>query len=144
MTLDGKFTVNIENFSTLLTAARSQPQAQRLLFVFVAVELPDDATPQQKAEFEAGEGGALAPLMCVDKALDELSTFEALAQEAQQLDSRWVLVFAAAMSGTAGQAPSGSDAEPHLQSMVEAVKRGEFGRYLAFDREGKAVQLGQP
>lgn len=135
--------MNIENFSTLLAAARLQPQAQRLLFVFVTVELPIDATPQQRAEFEAGEGGTLIPLMCVDKGLDELSTFEALAQEAQQLDGRWVLVFTAAMSGMAGKMPISADAELHLQSMVEAIKRGELGRYLAFDREGNAVQLGQ-
>lgn len=135
--------MNIENFNTLLTVARSQPQAQRLLFVFVTVELPDDATPQQRAEFEAGEGGALTPLMCVDKALDELGTFDELTQEANQLDGRWVMAFVAAMAGTASVAPSTADAEPHLQSMVEAIKRGDLGRYLAFDRQGNSVQLGQ-
>ena len=135
--------MNIENFNTLLDVARSQPQAQRLLFVFVTVELPDDPTPQQRAEFEAGEGGALTPLMCVDKGLDELSTFESLIQEANQLDSRWVMVFTAAMSGIATQTPSSVDAEPRLQSMVEAIKRGELGRYLAFDRQGQSMPLGQ-
>jgi hypothetical protein len=135
--------VNIENFNTLLQVAHSQPQAQRLLFVFAAVELPDDATAQQKVEFEAGEGGALTPLMCVDKGLDELSTFEALAQEAQLLDSRWAMVFAAALAGTSSTHPTSVDAEPHLQSMVEAIKRGELGRYLAFDRQGQSMQLGQ-
>jgi len=136
--------VNIENFNTLLTVARSQPQTQRLLFVFVTVELPDDATPQQRAEFEAGEGGALTPLMCVDKALDELGTFDELTQEANQLDGRWVMAFVAAMAGTtASAAPSAADAEPHLKSMVEAIKRGDLGRYLAFDRQGNSVQLGQ-
>ena len=135
--------MNIENFNTLLQVAHSQPQAQRLLFVFAAVELPDDATAQQKVEFEAGEGGALTPLMCVDKGLDELSTFEALAQEAQLLDSRWAMVFAAALAGTSSTHPTSVDAEPHLQSMVEAIKRGELGRYLAFDRQGQSMQLGQ-
>ena len=135
--------MNIENFNTLLQVAHSQPQAQRLLFVFAAVELPDDATAQQKVEFEAGEGGALTPLMCVDKGLDELSTFEALAQEAQLLDSRWAMVFAAALAGASSTHPTSVDAEPHLQSMVEAIKRGELGRYLAFDRQGHSMQLGQ-
>lgn len=135
--------MNIESFDTLLEVARSQPQAQRLLFVFVAVELPEDATPRQRAEFEAGEGGALAPRMCVDKGLEELSTFEVLTQEANQLDSGWSMVFAAAMSGAGEKAPSSADADPHLQSMVEAIKRGELGRYLAFDRKGVSLQLGQ-
>ncbi len=134
--------MNIENFNILLAVARSQPQAQRLLFVFVTTELPDDATPQQRAEFEAGEGGALVPLMCVDKALDELGTFEQLTLEANQLDDRWVMVFVAAMAGASDKAPSSADAASHLQSMVEAIKRGELGRYLAFDRQGNSMQLG--
>jgi hypothetical protein len=134
--------VNIENFKTLIAVARSQPQAQRLLFVFVNAELPDDATPQQRAEFEAGEGGALTPLMCVDKTLDELDNFEQLVSEAQQLDNRWVMIFAAAMAGSGSKTPSSVEAEVHLQSMVESIKRGELGRYLAFDRQGNSIQLG--
>ena len=40
---------------------------------YYAVELPDDATPAQRARFEAGQGGALVPLMCVDKTPQELA-----------------------------------------------------------------------
>lgn len=135
--------MNIDNFDTLLQAAHSETQPQRLLFVFVAVELPEEATQQQRAEFEAGEGGTLTPLMCVDKGLDELSTFEAFSIEANQLDSRWSMVFAAAMSGSGAEAPGSADAGPHLQSMVEAIKHGDLARYLAFDRQGVCMQLGQ-
>ena len=49
--------MNIQTFDDLLSAARSQPLPQRLLFVFAGVELPDDATPAQRLEFERGEGG---------------------------------------------------------------------------------------
>ena len=52
--------VEISNFDDLLRAARAQPQPQRLLFVFAGAELPDDSTPEQRAAFESGEGGALA------------------------------------------------------------------------------------
>ena len=70
---------NITNFDDLLQAARTQSQPQRLLFVFAGAELPADASAEQRAQFEAGEGGELAPLMCVDKAADELTGFDALA-----------------------------------------------------------------
>ena len=70
--------MDISSFDDLLQAARMQPEPQRLLFVFAAVELPDDATPAQRARFEAGQGGALVPLMCVDKTPQELASFEAL------------------------------------------------------------------
>ena len=47
-------------------------------------------------------GGALVPLMCVDKTPQELASFDALVQEAQQFTAPghdWAMVFAAAMSG---------------------------------------------
>ncbi|HQS32831.1 MAG TPA: ribonucleotide reductase subunit alpha, partial [Polaromonas sp.] len=76
--------MNISSFDDLLQAARAQPEPQRLLFVFAGVELPDDATPEQRQRFAAGQGGALVPLMCVDKRPDELASFGALMQESSQ------------------------------------------------------------
>jgi hypothetical protein len=112
-----------------------------LLFVFAGVELPGDASAAQRAAFEAGQGGALAPLMCVDKSPDELDSFEALVAEAAQFGHDWALVFSAAMSGTRQNPPSSTDADLPLQAMVEAIKRGELGAYLPFDRQGLPVQM---
>jgi hypothetical protein len=72
---------NFANFDDLPRAARNQPEPQRLLFVFATAELPDDSTPQQRADFLAGQGGALMPTMSVDKAPEELNTFAALVEE---------------------------------------------------------------
>jgi hypothetical protein len=134
--------MNIENFNDLLLAARAQPTPQRLLFVFVGVELPEDATPEQRAHFEAGHAGALVPLMCVDKAPDEMASFDTLKQEATQFGQPWALVFAAALSGTGTSAPTSADADKSLQAMVEAVKRGDTKAYIPFDAQGHTVHFG--
>jgi len=132
----------IETFDDLLQAARAQPLPQHLLFVFTRAELPDDASPAQRAAFEAGEGGALIPTVCVDKSPDALSTFGALVEEAGQFTQDWSLVFLAALSGSPMAAPAGQVIERELNGMVERIKRGEIGGYLALDRQGSACQLG--
>lgn len=134
--------MNISSFDDLLQAARAQPEPQRLLFVFAGVELPDDATPAQRQRFEAGQGGALVPLMCVHKRPDELASFGALTLESSQFGHDWGIVFAAALSGTLSRAPTSEDAEEPLQRMVEAIKRGDHGAYIPFDPQGHAVQMG--
>jgi hypothetical protein len=137
--------MEIASFDDLLQAARQQPEPQRLLFVFAAAELPDDATPAQRARFEAGQGGALVPLMCVDKTPQELASFSALVEEAQQFTAPghdWAMVFAAALPGTLNQAPTSADAEAPLQRMVDAIKGGVHGGYIPFNRQGQPVRLG--
>jgi hypothetical protein len=133
--------MNISSFDDLLQAARAQPEPQRLLFVFAGVELPDEATPAQRQRFAAGQGGALVPLMCVDKRPDELASFGDLTQESRQFGHDWRIVFAAAMAGSLNRQPTSEDAEEPLQRMVEAIKRGEHGAYIPFDAQGHAVQM---
>ena len=134
--------MTISNFDDLLQAARSQPRPQRLLFVFAGVELPDDSTPEQRERFRVGQGGALVPLMCVDKRPEELGSFSELVQESRQFGQQWGIVFAAAMSGVSNLAPTSEEAEVPLQSMVEAIKRGEHGNFIPFDQNGQPVQFG--
>ncbi|MGP1629389.1 MAG: ribonucleotide reductase subunit alpha, partial [Giesbergeria sp.] len=110
--------MEISSFDDLLQAARSQPEPQRLLFVFAGVELPDDATPEQRTRFAQGEGGALVPQMCVDKTPEELGSFDALVNEAAQFGKEWTLVFAAGLSGTLNRAPTSEDAEAPLERIV--------------------------
>ena len=135
----------INSFDDLLRAARSHRERQRLLFVFAGTELPDEATPEQRERIAQGEGGVLVPLMCVDKLPEELESFDALVRESQQFEQPgqpWRLVFTAALSGTAAQAPSDDDADKVLRRMVEAVKTGAFSAYLPFNRDGQPVRLG--
>jgi hypothetical protein len=134
--------MDISHFNDLLAAARAEPESQRLLLVFAGASLPANATAQQRADFEAGEAGELAPLMCVDKDPALLPDFEALVVEARTLVPDWALLFAAALSGSGNQAPGDSVVDAALQRMVESVKYGQLAGLIPFDRQGLAVQLG--
>lgn len=127
--------MNISSFDDLLAVAQQQPEPQRLLFVFAAAELPADSTPEQVVRFEAGQGGALVPLMCVDKTPQETVSFASLAAEAQAFGQPWALVFVAGL-------PDGRDVEAPLQRMVEDIKRGALGNYLPFNTQGEPMRLG--
>jgi hypothetical protein len=133
--------VNISSFDDLLRAAREQPEPQRLLFVFAAAVLPDDSTPEQRARFQAGQGGALAPLMSVDKAPEALSTFAALVEESHQFGHDWTIVFVASLSGRNGRAPSSEEADQSLERMINSIKAGSTGAFIPFDRRGEPVLL---
>jgi hypothetical protein len=131
----------IASFDDLLREAREQPEPQRLLFVFAKAGLPEDATRDQRARFEAGQGGTLTPLMCVDKTPDELDSFAALIEEAGQFGEPWDIVFAAALSGRGTAAPTSTDAEQPLQRMVESIKAGAIGHFVPFDAHGRPVRF---
>ena len=134
--------MNIESFDDLLHAARTQPEPQRLLFVFAGAELPANASAEQRAQFDAGEGGELAPLMCVDKAAGELASFEVLCAEAARAGPPWAIVFTAALSGRGGRPASDADTGAALQRMVESIKSGRLHGLLPFNRAGEPVRLG--
>jgi hypothetical protein len=137
--------MDISSFDDLLQAARQQVQPQRLLLVFAGASLPDHATAEQRVQFEAGESGELAPLMCVGKDPALLASFAVLLAEAAEAMSggpAWALVFAAALSGRDGLPPSDAQVDAALQTLVEAVRSGDLAGLIPFDRQGQAVQLG--
>lgn len=133
--------MDITHFDDLLKAARLQATPQRLLLVFAGASLPELASAEQRASFDVGKGGELAPLMCVDKGPHELADFSALAAEAATLGPPWVLVFAAAMDGIGMLPPTPAAVDAALQGMVEAVRGGDIGRFIPFDTQGQAVRL---
>lgn len=133
--------MTISSFDELLQASRQQSEPQRLLFVFATAGLPDDATPAQRARFTAGQGGTLAPLMCVDKTPDEIISFETLVEQAREFGQPWDIVFVAALSGRSGSSPTAAQAEAPLQRMVESIKAGDIGGFIPFDGQGQPIQF---
>jgi len=85
--------------------------------------------------------------MCVDKSPEELPSFDALPEESRRAGPRCDLVFVAALSGSAGRSPTGTDAEAPLQRMVESIQSGRFGSgrigsFIPFDLHGQPVSFG--
>jgi hypothetical protein len=135
--------INITNYESLLSVASQQPEPQRLLFVFLRASLPDDQGEEAVNRFHSGQGGALQPIMCVDKTLSELSTFSALVTESERVEKDWQIVLVAGLAGRNGVAPSSDDTEEPLKMMLHAVENGgDLSKYMAFDREGAPVQFG--
>ncbi|HWS76955.1 MAG TPA: ribonucleotide reductase subunit alpha [Thermomonas sp.] len=133
----------MDHFDDLLAAASAQPEPQRLLLVFTRAECPHDASAAERAAFERGEGGALAPAVCVDKLPAEIPSFAALLEESKSAVPDWRILFVAAMDGRGGHAPNSDEAVQPLRMMVEQVKGGRIGQFLAVDRDGRLVALAR-
>ncbi len=135
--------MNIASFDDLLQAARHQPEPQRLLFVFAAASVREDASPVQKALHASGTGGELTPVLCVDKRPDELADFSALVEESRATGKDWHVVFVGAMGDRptplAGTDPMVDDALRHIMQMI---RYGTTGSLLAFDRRGDPLVFG--
>ncbi|MGA0612893.1 ribonucleotide reductase subunit alpha [Caldimonas sp. KR1-144] len=126
-------------FDQLLAAAAAQPDRQVLLFVFAAAQLPSDATPAQRDRYDAGAGGELTPLMCVEKPLDELTSFEALVSESRDVGPPWQVVFVAGLGGHGDEPPSPRSVESSLHTMIERVKHGAVQGLLALSPRGEVL-----
>jgi hypothetical protein len=112
-----------------------------MLFVFAESELPEDHNTIEAQRFHAGQGGALNPVMYVDKTLEELTVFSDLVTESQQMGQRWQIVFVAALAGRDGELPSSAEAQEALEMMVKSVQQGAISNFLAYDHEGTPMQI---
>jgi len=133
--------LTLESYADLLEIARTETNPQRLLFVFTRAEIEYDANEVQKDSFDKGIGGLLKPVMCVDKPIDELTTFEDLVAESDKTEQSWSVMFAACLSGSNGTMPSSEDANKPLDSMIAAINNGMVSQYLAFNRNGELLSL---
>ena len=131
------------HFEMLLTTARQQFEPQQLLFVFLRAMLPKDHNPEEAHRFSAGDGGALEPVMCVAKGLDELSTFADLVEESRSMADDWRIVLVAALSGRNGISPTAEQIDGALDKIVQTVRDGDsLSNYLAFGRDGDPIYFG--
>jgi hypothetical protein len=125
----------VSNFQSLVNAAKQQSQPQRLLFLFAKAEAEDSKKNGQKR-------GTLSPLMCVDKLPEELTTFAAFSDEADNISPDWDFMLAVGLSGQNGKAPTTDEAEPFLNQMVDNLSAGQdLSQYVIFDREDNPVLI---
>lgn len=123
--------------------AKEQIEPQRLLFVFLKTSLGKDYKGDEEARFHSNQGGELEAVMCVDKTLEELGSFEDLVRESERVEKNWQLVLVAGLSGRNGKVPSSDEATKSLEMMVGTVEKGgDLSAFLAFDRNGDLIQFG--
>lgn len=129
------------HFQQLLQAATDQAEPQRLLFVFARADLPDRHSAEQRDRFVSGRGGALTPLMCVDKAPIDLEDFDALLAESRRAGPPWQVVFAAGLSGAQGQPPTEAQISVALEKMIIAVWTGNVGQFATYNARGEPLAI---
>lgn len=111
-----------------------------MLFVFLRSSQPKDHEGAARAH--SGQGGELEPIMCTDKALDELGSFSDLVMESKSMEQDWQIVLIACIAGNKGAVPSSKDATQPLKRMVQTVEMGgDLSHFLAFDRNGDPIQF---
>lgn len=140
----------LASFDDLIRAAREQPVWQHFLLVFVRAVLPGDARSDQVAHFESKQGGALVPVMYVDKNERELVDFAGLVAEARHVadtlgngvDADWDLVVVGCLDGREDADPAENEVEGALHHLVRAIRTGQsLSHLVAFDRNGKPVRF---
>lgn len=130
----------ITDFDSFLSLARSEQEPPRLLFVFVKVALPEDATEDERRRYEEGMGGGLMPVMYVDKGPGEVESFADLFEEARAMGEHWDMVLTGALVRADGQEPSQEEVEQTFNGIIQNIHAGgDVSNLLAFDREGDPV-----
>ena len=110
--------------------------------MFLKVSRPEEATEEETRRFDAGQGGNLDPIMCVDKDLNDLTDFADLVEESKQLGQEWQMVMVAVLAGKNGVAPTSDIAEEPLKKMVHTIQEGgDLSQFLMFNRDGDPVMF---
>lgn len=125
----------IRDFQDVLDMAHAMDEPQRLLLLLAKTDSqgPVDADSHT---------GTLTPVICVDKAPEEIQDFRSLVAEADQVTTDWDMMLVASLSGTTDSAPTSEQAEPHLDRMANDILTGQdLTRYVIFDRDENLVTI---
>jgi hypothetical protein len=132
--------MQIADFDGLLLMAGRQPQAQRMLFVFLKTVTQKDYTEAERAAVEADRGGALLPMFCVDLKVTEVRSLNALVSEADQQSTEWDKMLVACMNDEPTPQGARARVDAALKQMVARVQTGgDLSGYLCFTRGGEPV-----
>lgn len=137
--LMNRFSLN--HFDDFLKIAQQQTEPQRLLLVLAERELPQGHTPEQARQYNAGEGGHLAPLAGVDKLPDDIISFKEFSAESHEVVEKWDVVFVASLPGIDRSLPTPDATDQAIERMLHAIRNGMIGGFLVFDHDGVPINL---
>jgi len=114
-----------------------------LLFVFLKTSQPEAHNGAEAINDNAGQGGELEAIMCVDKTLEELGSFADLVAESERIEKNWQIVLVACLAGKNGIVPTSDEATQPLEMMIQTIEKGgSLSNFMAFDRNGEPLQFG--
>lgn len=126
----------MSQFENLVTQAKSSNEPQRILFLFAK------ATNMFDPKETSYKSGTIDAVMCVDKSPNELSTFKALAGEADQQTKNWNFVFTSSIVGVNNQEPTDNEIDEALKRMSNMFANGDdLSQFIVWDREEKLVVI---
>lgn len=79
--------------------------------------------------------------MCIEKLIDEITTFQALVEEARTAGPPWRIMFATALAGQDGLPPAPKLIGAALTNMIESIRAGTVEGFLAFSTSGELLSL---
>ena len=124
----------MSQFENLTSMGKKEKQPQRMLFLFAKT------TNMLGKETKDYQSGTIDSVMCVDKSLKELTTFEALVHEADQQTTNWNIILATSLSGKNNVEPTIEEIDKALHNMSNVFINGaDLSQFVIMNREEETV-----
>lgn len=124
----------MSTFSDFLNMAKAEKQAQKLLFLFAKASNMFD---QKERQYQSG---TIESIMCVDKSIAEITTFEDLVKEADQQSRSWNFIFASTISGENNREPTNTEVDKALHKMSNTFANGEdLSQFIIWNRNEQVM-----
>lgn len=124
----------MKNFEQLIALAHKQVHPQRLLFVFARAE-----DQLKNGKYSSGQ---ISPVICTDKSLKDLVSFESLVSEADEYSSDWNIVLISSFENRDGSEPTSEQADEKLKLFVSILTEGKsLNQFTIIDREQRVIYV---
>jgi hypothetical protein len=124
----------MSQFELLINGAKNEEQPQKMLFLFAK------ATNMFEEGKSSYQSGTIEAVLCVDKFLEELTTFKDLVLEADEYIKNWDLIFVSTVSGENNVVPRPEVVDAALHKMSNAFANGDdLSQYVIWNRKEQAI-----
>lgn len=118
------------DFERFLEFAKSKGGAQCLCAVICEAEILEDAG-----------GISLSPVTCIDKVLEQISSFQDLINAGSLIGHDWEVMCITMLESESGQVPTAIETNKRLDVMLEFIRQGKANKLVIFDRNQQFIKL---